>query len=108
MRQIVVETVLSADNADVLSGSDLESIPQNARIVVFASSTQQDTLISITGPNIVQLVDNQAVTMRANGEILQNEDVPYSFTAQRAGRYIIAIDVVTAATVRVRVIAVLP
>ena len=108
MRQIVVEKVISADDADFLSGSDLESIPANARIVVFFSSTQDDTLLSITGPNILQLVDSQAVTMRSGAEIRQNEDVPYSFTAQRAGRYVIDVNIQTAATVRGRVIALLP
>ncbi len=103
-REQVVEVVLTADNTDVLSGSDLESIPAGGVLTVFIASTQDDTGISITGPNIVAIVRDQVAVLRANAEIAQDRDIAYVMPVQNAGRYLISIDVVTAATVRVRAV----
>lgn len=101
---IVVDTVLTADNTDVLGGTDLANIPAAGGLQVFASSTQQDTTITITGPGSEPVVRTRPVTLRANAEIRENEDVGYEVPVVQGGRYVINIDVVTAATVRVRAI----
>ncbi len=103
-KEIVVEVVLTADNADLLAGSDLESIPQGGVLTVYGASTQDDTTITVTGPNMQAVVRAQPLTLRATAVILQNSDVPYVVPVARAGKYIINIDVVTAATARIRAI----
>jgi len=101
---IIVETVLSADNTDVLDGTDLANIPEMGVLTVFAMSTQDDTLMTITGPGSEPVIRNQALGLRANAEIRQSEDTPYQVGVTQGGHYILAIDVQTAATVRVRAI----
>ena len=103
-KEIVVEVVLTADNADLLAGSDLESIPQGGVLTVYGASTQADTTITVTGPNMQAVVRAMPLTLRASSEIRQDSDVPFVVPVARAGKYIVNIDVVTAATVRVRAI----
>jgi len=101
---IVVDTVLTADNNDVLGGTDLANIPGPGGLQVFGVSTQQDTTITITGPGSEPVIRNRPLTLRANAEIRENEDVGLEVPVSQGGRYVIAIDVVTAATVRIRAI----
>jgi len=103
-KEIVVEVVLTADNADLLAGSDLESIPQGGILTIYAASTQNDTLITVTGPNMQAVVRAMPMLLRAVAEIRQDSDVPYVVPVARAGKYIVNIDVVTAATARIRAI----
>lgn len=105
MSAIVVDRVLTADNTDVLAGTDLDSLPARGQLDVFAASTQQDTLITVSGPGIQAPVRAQAVVMRANAEIRQLEDPSYRVRAAQAkGHYVVNVDMVTAATIRVRII----
>lgn len=101
---ILVEVVTTADNTDILSNSDLANIPEGGGLTVFASSTQNDTLLTITGPGSEPVVRDQAILLRANAEIRQNEDPHFEVAVSQGGRYVIAVDVVTAATVRIRAI----
>lgn len=101
---ITVDVVGSADNVDVLSGSDLANIPSLGGLSIFAASTQQDTLITITGPGSEPVTRSIPITLRANAEIRQDEDVKYQLPVTQGGRYVINVDVVTAATFRVRAI----
>lgn len=98
---IVVEQVISADDADVLSGTDLDNVPMAGVLIVQAVSTQADTLINITGPGSEPVVRNQALVLRANSEI-QEDDPDYAVGVTQGGHYIIDVNVQTAATVRVR------
>jgi len=99
---ILVETTMTADNTDVLDGTDLDSIPRGGVLVVEAASTQNDTLMSLTGPNAEPVVQDQALILRANAEIRSDSDPSYPIPVTQGGHFTIAIDVVTAATVRVR------
>ncbi len=101
---IVVDVVLTADNTDVLSGSDLANIPALGGLSIFACSTQQDTLLTITGPGSEPVVRNIPMTMRANAEIRQDEDIKYMIPVSQGGRYVLGVDVVTSATVRIRAV----
>lgn len=103
-KEIVVEAVIAADNTDVLAGSDLESIPLGGVLTIFGASTVGDTTITVTGPNMQAVVRAMPLTLRASSEIRQDQDVPFVVPVSRAGKYIINIDVVTAATVRIRAI----
>ncbi len=101
---IVVRQVMTADNTDVLNGSDLESIPLLGLLTIWAASTQADTLITITGPENEPPIRGQALPLRTNGQPLKNEDSPYMLGVIQGGRYIVDINVVTAATVVVEAI----
>lgn len=98
---IIVETVLSADNTDVLAGSDLANIPEGGVLMIRAASTQQDTDITITGPGSEPVARNIPMILRANAEIRQQDDPSFQIPVTQGGRYVINVDVVTAATVRV-------
>jgi hypothetical protein len=99
---IIVETTLTADNADVLDGTDLANIPAGGLLTIHAASTQNDTLLTITGPGNEPVVRNQAAVQRANAEIREDVDPGYDLGVVQGGHYIVAVDVQTAATVRVR------
>ncbi len=101
---ITVRQVMTADNTDVLNGTDLESIPLLGLLAVWAASSQADTLITITGPENDPPVRAQALPLRTNGQPLKNEDSPYLVGVIQGGRYIIDINIVTAATVVVEAV----
>ncbi len=101
---IVVDTVLTADNNDVLGGTDLANIPGPGGLQVYAASTQQDTTLTITGPGSEPVVRSRPITLRANAEIREDSDVGMEVPVSQGGRYVLAVDVVTAATVRIRAI----
>ncbi len=95
---IVVRNVMTADNTDVLNGSDLESIPLLGLLTIWAASSQADTLITITGPENEPPIRGQALPLRTNGQPNKNEDSPYMLGVIQGGRYVIDINIVTAAT----------
>ena len=97
---ITVRTFMTADNTDVLDGTDLDSMPGGGLLVIRAASTQNDTLLTITAPNQEAPIRARAMILRANAEIRLNEDEPYVVGMMQGGHAVIAIDVVTAATVQ--------
>jgi len=101
---IIVEQVFTVDNTDVLSNTDLANIPEIGGLSIFVSSTQNDSLLTVTGPGSEPVVRGQAILLRANAEIRQDEDISYQIPVSQGGRYVIAVDIVTAATVRVRAV----
>jgi len=100
---IVVEVVGTADNTDVLDNTDLANIPMGGILMIRAASTQQDTDITITGPGSEPVVRNIPMILRANAEIRQQDDPSFQVPVTQGGRYVINVDVVTAATFRVGV-----
>jgi len=69
---------------------------------IWAASTVGDTTITISqGGRIV--VNAAAITLRANSEVRENEDTFFQTLSRTGGRPVININVVTAATVRIRV-----
>lgn len=100
---IIVEVVGSADNTDVLAGSDLANIPEGGVIMIRAASTQQDTDLTITGPGSEPVARNIPMILRANAEIRQQDDPSFQLPVTQGGRYVINVDVVTAATFRISV-----
>lgn len=101
-QMITVERTLAADNADFLAGTQLDQPGVPGVYTVWAASTVGDTEISLTLGG--RTITNEAiVTLRANSEIRENEDVFFQAISQTGGRPVININVVTAAVVRVRV-----
>lgn len=90
---------LTADNTDVLSGTDLANIPSDGQLDLFIASTQNDTQVTITGPGIEPAGRLIRVEQRTNGQPSTADSVPYSLPVTQGGHYVINVDIVTAATV---------
>lgn len=98
---ITDEQTLTATNADVLAGTQLDQPGVPGVYTVWCASTVGDTTITITlgGRTVV----NAAVAvLRANSEIRENEDNFFQIISRTGGRPVINITEVTAATIRVR------
>jgi len=99
---VTVESTLAADNADFLAGTQLDQPGVPGVYTIWGASTVGDTQISITLGG--RTMTNAAIlVLRANSEIRENEDTFFQMLSQTGGRPVININVVTAATVRIRV-----
>ena len=101
-QMITVESVITADNADFLSGTQLDQPGVPGVYTIWAASTVGDTEITITLGGRT-LASAAIITLRANSEIRENEDTFFQMLSPTGGRPVININVVTAASVRVRV-----
>ncbi len=101
-QMITVESTVAADNTDFLAGTQLDQPGVAGVYTIWAASTVGDTEISVTLGG--RTITNAAiVTLRANSEIRENEDVFFQAISQTGGRPVINVNVVTAAIVRIRV-----
>ena len=99
---VTVEETLFADDGDFLAGTQLDQPGIGGVYTIWGASTVGDTTISITLGG--RTLTNAAVlTLRANSEIRENEDLFFQVLSRTGGRPVININVITAATVRVRV-----
>lgn len=102
-RQIFV----SADNPDVLSGTDLDEMPFAGTLILYGASTQNDTGVTVTAPSFGPMgvgapLRVGPMKLRGNAEIRTNEDPPMAIFPIAAGQHAtVNIDVVTAATASV-------
>lgn len=100
-QMITDEQILTASNADVLAGTQLDQPGVPGVYTVFVSSTVGDSTISMSiGGRTV--VDAAVIVLRANSEIRENEDVFFQVLSMGVGRPVINIVEVTAASIRVR------
>jgi len=100
-QMVTVETTLTADNADLLSGTQLDQPGVPGVYTVWAASTVGDTLITV-GLGGRSVINNGTVILRANSEIRENEDTYYQALSRTGGRPVIDVNIVSAGTVRVR------
>jgi len=101
-QMITVEQVIVGDNADFLSGTQLDQPGVPGVYTIWAASTVGDTEISVTLGGRT-LVSGAACVLRANSEIREQEDTFFQMISRTGGRPIINVNVVTAASVRIRV-----
>lgn len=101
-QMITVEQTLTGDNTDFLSGTQLDQPGVPGVYTIWAASTVGDTEISVTLGGRT-LVSAATVVLRANSEIRENEDTFFQMLSITGGRPVININVITAATVRIRV-----
>lgn len=101
-QQISVIDLITASNADFLAGTQLDQPGVPGVYTIFIASTVADTTITVTlgGRTIVNAA---VVPLRANAEIRENEDNFYQMKSIGAGRPVINIVEVTAASIQVRV-----
>lgn len=96
---IQVRRYLTATNGDILAGTDLESVPSNGVMLIFAASTQIDGTVTVTAPRSRSPANQMPLIQRATQEIKVNEDVPVATLQVRQGDSItLAYTEVTAAT----------
>jgi len=99
---ITVEETITADDADFLAGSILDQPGVPGVFTVWGASTVGDTTLTVTLGG--RTLTNAAVlTLRANSEIRELEDTYFQMLSITGGRPVLNINVVTAATVRIRV-----
>lgn len=68
-RTLNFNVFLTAANADILGGSEMEFAPGNGVYVIRAASTVNTATLAVAG-NVTPVVSSaRAVTLRANGEI---------------------------------------
>lgn len=97
---IVVTRVLTADNTDVLAQTELDQAPEGGSYEILAASSQNDTTISIElGGD--EVVDTRNLPQRTNGVPEDDADRSFIIIASGGTRPVVAIDIVTAATVYV-------
>jgi len=101
-QMVTVESTLTADNTDFLSGTQLDQPGVPGVYTIWSASTVGDTEISVTLGGRT-LVSSAIVVLRANSEIRENEDSFFQMLSITGGRPVININVVAAATVRIRV-----
>jgi len=101
-QMITVEDVITASDADFLSGTQLDQPGVPGVYTIWGASTVGDTTvaISIGGRTIV---NGAALVLRANSEIRENEDTFFQLVSRTGGRPIINVTEVTTATIRIRV-----
>lgn len=101
-QMITVESTTTADNADFLAGTQLDQPGVPGVYTIWGASTVGDTemTVSLGGRT---LVSAQQMVLRANSEIRENEDSFIQAVSRTGGRPVININVITAATVRIRV-----
>ena len=101
-QMITVESTIGTDNTDFLAGTQLDQPGVGGVYTIWTCSTVGDTEVTITLGGRT-LVSGATAILRANSEIREQEDTFFQMLSSTGGRPIININIVTAATVRVRV-----
>lgn len=99
---VTVERTITADNTDFLSGTILDQPGVSGVYTIWLASTVGDTTVTISLGGRT-LTDQAIVVLRANSEVREDEDTFFQMLSRTGGRPVINVNVVTAATVRIRV-----
>ncbi len=100
-QMITDEQVLTQTTADVLAGTQLDQPGVPGVYTIWLASTVGDSTVTIRLGGR-QIVTNGVIILRANSEIRENEDPFFQVLSRGAGRPVIAVTEVTAASIRVR------
>lgn len=100
-QMITDEQVLTATNADVLAGTQLDQPGVPGVYTVWVASTVGDSTVTISLGGRT-LVNAAVAVLRANSEIRENEDPFFQILSRTGGRPVINVVEVTAASIRVR------
>jgi len=95
---IQVTGIVTADSANALSGSDLQSAPGPGTVILWIASSQPDTRITFAAPPTVAS-RNITPHLRTNGVPLISDDSPVAMAVRGGEQVILYIDIVTGATV---------
>lgn len=101
-QMITVEQVFTANNGDVLAGTQLDQPGVPGVYTIWGCSTVGDSTITITLGG--RTICNGAVmALRVNSEIRENEDTYFQMLSKGVGRPVINIVEVTPASMRIRI-----
>ena len=95
---IQVTGIVSADSANALAGSDLQSAPGPGSVILWIASSQADTRITFAAPPTVAS-RNITPHVRTNGVPLVSDDSPVAMAVRGGEQIVLFIDIVTGATV---------
>jgi hypothetical protein len=90
MRNIVFSKVLTAVDADILAGSELEFSPGDGVYVVRAASSVNTATLAVSGNKSPVVSPARAITLRANGEV-RSEDVPWVLQSRAGEKVLVAL-----------------
>lgn len=94
-----VQSTLTATTADVLAGTDLESLPGPGVLQIYGVSTQADSTVSVTPPGEQSPARSFTLPQKTVPTVNANDDQPLAIVAiMGAGRCIVSLTEVTAAT----------
>lgn len=99
---ITVEEILTATDADFLSGTLLDQPGVPGVYTIWAASDVGDSLITVSLGGRT-LVNAAVIVQRANEEIREDADSFFQMLSKTGGRPVINITEVTAANIRIRV-----
>lgn len=99
---VTVESVIAGDDADFLAGTILDQPGVPGVYTIWVASTVGDTAVTISLGGRT-MTDNAIAVLRANSEIREDADSFFQMLSRTGGRPVININIVTAASVRVRV-----
>lgn len=100
---IVYNEYATADDPNVLSGTDLQTAPSPGIVKVYVASTQMDTTMTFTVPPRV-VARNIPVNVKTVANVDLSTDIPYIVAVNGGEQLILAIDEVTAATIAISVL----
>jgi len=90
MRTLSYSEVLTAVDGDILAGSELEFGPGDGVYVVRAASTVNTATLAVSGNRSPVVSSARAVTLRANGEVLE-DDAAWVVAAEEGEKITIAL-----------------
>lgn len=90
----------SADNANVLTGSDLQSAPGPGVLLVYSACTGTDTKISVSAPPEVPMRSANMI-VRPNAEVKLSDDIPVVVPLAGGEQITIAVDITAASNYQV-------
>lgn len=102
-QMVTVEKTLTADDGDFLSGTQLDQPGVPGAYTIWGASTVGDTALTISMGGRT-ITDAAILVLRANSEIREDEDTFFQAISIGLGRPVLNINVVSAATVRIRVV----
>ena len=92
---------ITADNADLLDGTDLTTIDEGHGVEIYITSSQSDTVVLITVPGQETPATKVSPQVRANGLVAESDDPGLGLVMTETGHIKIDVDIDTAATVGV-------
>lgn len=89
---------VTADNANVLSGTDIQSAPGPGVVLFWVASTQSDTIVTVTCPPRVAS-RNILAMLQTSGLPLLSDYPPVALPVNGGEQIALQVDIVTGATV---------
>ncbi len=90
MRALTFRTVLTAADADILAGSELEFAPGAGTYTIRTASTVSTATLAVSGNRSPIVSSARTITLRANGEV-REDDMPWLMPVDEGEKITIAL-----------------